>query len=287
MRYNKTAIAGWAADTIDIFIDGVQLVGATKSGTWGANVPGIMHFGSLATPGTYFDGKIAEVATYNTILSDAQIGALANGKNPVTVAPENIVNYWPLTSALVRYPRIGNTYLALGATPLVNGSHPSVDAPPQFYDLENPRTGGFIRYVPPWTLGLEAFDLKSTAATRHLSNKILTCGYNKFLFRSWHCGLTAGSVGALALDVKCFPPDKTTNLSTAEWINIATAHATVAITGNSFVSLGGFAPTAVGSTIHAAANSFRSGAYLQVGAYITTASDLATGVGSVSMEMAI
>lgn len=285
MRYNKTEIDGWPADNIDIFIDGVKLVGAAKSGSWGANTPGILHIGSLATPGTYFDGKIAEVATYNKILSDQQIGALASGKNPVTVAPDYLINYWPLTSALVRYPRIGNIYLALGATPLVNDSHPSVVSPPQFYDLENPRTGGCIRYVPPWTLGLEAFNLKATATTRHLSNLILVCGYSKFRLRTRHCGLTAGTVGALALDAKLFPPDKSTYLASGEWVNLSTAHATTAITGYSSVSFGEYAPTAIGCTIHAAANSLRFGPYLQVGAYITTASDLATGVGAVSLEM--
>ena len=286
MRYNKTAIAGWPADTIDVFIDGVKCVGAAKAGTWGANVPAVMHIGSAGIAGDYFDGKVAEVATWSTPLTDNQINALASQKNPLTVNPEYLVEYWPLTSTLIRWPRFGNIYLALGATPLVNADHPYIEPPPQYYDLYTSTPLGFIRFVPPWTLGLEAFDLKAASTTRHLSNKIRTAGFRRFRFRVIHCGLTEGTVGALSLTAKMFAADKISNLLAADWISLSTAHPTVLITGNSSVSLGDFAPTAIGCTINAEANSYRFGAFTQIGAYITTASDLAVGYGSVSMEMA-
>jgi hypothetical protein len=85
--------------------------------------------------------------------------------------------------------------------------------------------------------------------------------------------------------VKLFAADKVSNLASANWITLATAHATTAITGTSNIACGDYAPTAIGSTINAQANSLRFGAFIQPAVYITTVSDLGVGYASLSMEM--
>jgi hypothetical protein len=44
----------------------------------------------------YWDGKLADYALYDAVLSAAEIAALAKGASPLTIRPTKLVMYWPL-----------------------------------------------------------------------------------------------------------------------------------------------------------------------------------------------
>ena len=46
--------------------------------------------------GKFWNGKLAECAAYNAILSANEIAQLADGVSPLFIQPENLIGYWPL-----------------------------------------------------------------------------------------------------------------------------------------------------------------------------------------------
>jgi len=49
-----------------------------------------------STPSGYMSGLLAEIALWNTDLTDAEVAILADGFSPLFVRPANLVAYWPL-----------------------------------------------------------------------------------------------------------------------------------------------------------------------------------------------
>lgn len=74
--------------------------------------------------GLPFDGKIAEVAIWDTDLSDAEIAALAKGANPMSIRPGNLVGYAPCIRNEYRDLVLGMTFTATGAPAAAD--HPSI-----------------------------------------------------------------------------------------------------------------------------------------------------------------
>lgn len=89
-------VAGYASTRTRVFLDGVQDGDKAQSfpiGDTAANFAiGVRSDGTTGP----FDGLIAEVAVWNTQLSDAEIAALAKGVCPLLVRPKNLAAYYPL-----------------------------------------------------------------------------------------------------------------------------------------------------------------------------------------------
>ncbi len=66
----------------------------------------------------FFAGKIAQVAIWNTVLSDAQIAALASGTNPTAISPGSLIAYYPL---------LGDATPSVGTETLQNVGSPTYD----------------------------------------------------------------------------------------------------------------------------------------------------------------
>jgi hypothetical protein len=81
---------------------------------------------SVLTPGSYFDGIIAEVGLWNVQLTDAEVLALARGAHPLSIRSASLVGYWPLwgtSSPEVDYTRNGND-LTVNGSPAVAAHAP-------------------------------------------------------------------------------------------------------------------------------------------------------------------
>lgn len=78
------------------------------------NSYGLTRIGGRAqsggTPNDLWDGKLAHVAVWNIALTDAQITLLAKGANPLDIAPDNLVAYWPLAGTASPEPDDKNNY---------------------------------------------------------------------------------------------------------------------------------------------------------------------------------
>jgi hypothetical protein len=85
-----------ATDDRSVFIDG----GSKGTNNDNEVVEGVdqtsIGRNSDAVPDNYFSGSLAEIAIWNTGLSDAEAAILAKGYSPLFVHPENLVAYWPL-----------------------------------------------------------------------------------------------------------------------------------------------------------------------------------------------
>jgi hypothetical protein len=71
---------------------------------------------------------IAEIAVYNSALSDANVALLAGGTNPQDIA-EGPVAYWPLTTLTTNEDQIGSNDLSAGGSPVYAADHPSISEP--------------------------------------------------------------------------------------------------------------------------------------------------------------
>lgn len=80
-----------------------------------------------STPSKYMDGRIAEVAVWNTDLTDIEIGILAKGFSPLFIRPQNLVFYAPLIRD-EDLDRVGGLSLTAFNTPTV-GEHTRVFYP--------------------------------------------------------------------------------------------------------------------------------------------------------------
>lgn len=91
--------------------------------------------GSRISP---FPGDVAQVAAWNIALSAGQITQLAAGRNPLTIAPGNLVGYWPVTGNNSPEPDASGVAfpLVLGGTPAKGATDPPVDPAPSFVLVE-------------------------------------------------------------------------------------------------------------------------------------------------------
>jgi hypothetical protein len=86
-----------------------------------------------------FVGDLAELAIYNTILSDADIAKLAAGQNPTSVSPSSLIAYYPMYGDNAPEPDL----MGGAGLPVVNAlkgtTHPSISG------VVNPQSIGITR----------------------------------------------------------------------------------------------------------------------------------------------
>ena len=83
----------------DLYVDGALQASDTDAPTTGFQGHKVligMRFTTSIAYGQFFDGMIAEVAIWNVALSQAQILAIAKGRDPRAVSPTQPLVYWPM-----------------------------------------------------------------------------------------------------------------------------------------------------------------------------------------------
>ncbi len=107
---------------------------ATTKTPDGVNRFGLMLFFDSSVSSN-LDGQIAWPAVWDVALSDAEVAALAAGASPLTVRPESLVSFWPLTGASTgdEPPSVGTITLGelntVGTAESNVLSHPMLIAP--------------------------------------------------------------------------------------------------------------------------------------------------------------
>lgn len=86
-----------------------------------------------STPGTYMQGRIAEVGVWNVALSDGEIALLGRGISPLRIRPQSLVLYYPLFTNDATTPNLavgGTTYaLARSSVGIDQADHAPVMPP--------------------------------------------------------------------------------------------------------------------------------------------------------------
>lgn len=80
------------------------------------------------TPSSFFNGKIAEVAVWNTNIPVAAIAALAAGAPPWIAAPDGLKGYWPLLGDSSE-PDYSGTRSSGTVTAATVVAHPGIETP--------------------------------------------------------------------------------------------------------------------------------------------------------------
>lgn len=87
-----------AAQTTRVFVggeSGAAVVGNPRPQDWDrTNVGSVTINGNRASN---VEAEVAHVAVWDTVLTDAEIAALAGGANPLDVQPGHLLGYWPIT----------------------------------------------------------------------------------------------------------------------------------------------------------------------------------------------
>lgn len=78
-----------------VFLNGTKFTNSTNVAPTGISRTTIGAFYG-GTPIVHFNGLIAECGVWNVALSDEEMAALARGRSPLRVRPQNLVEYWPL-----------------------------------------------------------------------------------------------------------------------------------------------------------------------------------------------
>lgn len=92
----------------------------------------------------YFEGYLAEAATWDVVLSDDDAAILADGVSPLLVRPDGLRTYWPLIRAT--HDVVGATALTAYNSPTVT-THPRVAYPHGLFRTVSGSTapaGGFV-----------------------------------------------------------------------------------------------------------------------------------------------
>lgn len=93
-----------------------------------------------STPGTYMEGRIAEVGIWNVALSDGEIAILAKGVCPLRIRPHSLIGYYPLFGNGSPEPNLAVGGATYNVT--MNGTISQVDhapvMPPFAFDLARP-----------------------------------------------------------------------------------------------------------------------------------------------------
>lgn len=132
------AVAGWQAlvltwdksgPTVTAQIDSETVSVGTPSGTWGSTAEGTNWFlGKYTDASGYFDGRLAHVAFWSTVLSSGNRTSLLGGANPLAISAGTLVSYWPLTGDATS--AVGDADLSVTGATLQAGDNPTVDPPP-------------------------------------------------------------------------------------------------------------------------------------------------------------
>jgi len=127
----------------------VYLDGANKTtiatGTRTISAATLLAIGAQYQAGSFgadSNGKVAHVAIWDVALSDGEVASLAAGDNPLTIQPDHLIAYWPLTADLVDL--VDGLTLTNGGGATLSGDNPAVDPP----------SGPTIVTVEPATLAL-------------------------------------------------------------------------------------------------------------------------------------
>ncbi|HMC88444.1 MAG TPA: LamG domain-containing protein [Gemmataceae bacterium] len=93
--WQHAAVTFGAADTVQIFLNGANKI-ANAAGA-GTQLNSYFQLGQLSNSGIWWmNGRIAEAAVWNVVLTDAEIAALATGVMPYRIRPASLKAYWPL-----------------------------------------------------------------------------------------------------------------------------------------------------------------------------------------------
>jgi len=88
--------------TWQLYFDGTSVSSSSADGSGALSTTAKFFIGAgdiSGSPARFFDGKITEVAVWNTNLSQTQITQLASSRvkrMPLQIAPSNLKGYWPL-----------------------------------------------------------------------------------------------------------------------------------------------------------------------------------------------
>jgi hypothetical protein len=90
----------------------------------------VVAVGARATPGTYFSGKLAELAIWDVALTADEVAQLGLGYSPLLVRPGNLVAYWPLYgNNSPETDIVGGVNLTWNNTPTKASDHPRIILP--------------------------------------------------------------------------------------------------------------------------------------------------------------
>jgi hypothetical protein len=120
-----------ASSGINLYLNGSQVDNADyASGTYTAavNAGAEVRVGALQVNGTYANGKIDEVAIFNTELSSSNVSAIYNSGKPATLSGYNPVGWWRMGDDV---GGTGTTITDLGT----GGNNGTLTNGPIFHDL--------------------------------------------------------------------------------------------------------------------------------------------------------
>ena len=108
------------------FLNGTLVGQSQGSNDPGTSTPNSISIGSriATTQVAFFNGDIAEVGVYNTVLDDSEIASLAKGMTPDKIRPQSLVFYAPLIRDLID---------AKGGSTITNNNGATVANHPRVY----------------------------------------------------------------------------------------------------------------------------------------------------------
>lgn len=113
-----------STDTLELYINGALQSSSGISGVWGATAVNTFELASDSSGGRLFDGDMAELATYNRLLTANEITALSVGMSPLLVAPDARLGHWRLLAD-------GRPYW--GSTPITWIAQPPASLHPRIF----------------------------------------------------------------------------------------------------------------------------------------------------------
>jgi hypothetical protein len=117
---------GGAGCEIFWYVDGESLTDTISSGQSRIENYDRVAFGMLRdnSPGSPFDGKAADIAMWDVILTPAEAAIYIAGYSPLFIRPQSLVAYWPLIRPT--YDIIGGLTMTAGGSPVVSAHQPII-----------------------------------------------------------------------------------------------------------------------------------------------------------------
>ncbi len=154
---------------------------------------------------TYFEGKIAEVAIFDRVLSAEEINefqtSVGGGPPPNSIAPESCVGYWPLAIDQTTHPdKSGNggPNLAENGTVAFNADHPNIAPAATFPVIEDSVAQEFATATDPILVNMPA---------------IVRRGEKLFMF------LTVDATGSLPVTPTGWTEEQKANFATSNYVH--------------------------------------------------------------------
>jgi hypothetical protein len=191
--HHACAVHGASKASRAVYLDGGGKGTNTSdlsSSTWALDVTGIGR-NSDSTPSDYMDGSVAEVAIWNTTLSDAEVAALAAGLSPLLMRPGNLIFYSPLIRDK-DIDIVGGVSLTAYNAPTVDDHPPIIYKPPAIY---LPPASGAVGYTLSAAYG--SFTLSGQAANVEFG-RIFTLEQGSYTLTGQSVTLSVGVILAAA-----------------------------------------------------------------------------------------